>query len=540
MPARAELRFRPSIHAASARGRATLRVTLDSGSGPRELWSAGLLPAEERGEVALPLAGEPGDLVRLGLHVDGAAADALVWAVWSAPRVLGEGRAAALPAPAPDPKHDRLADSLRKELGGLNVLLIVLDAASALHFGCYGYPRATTPEIDRIAAEGVLFEHAYTPAVYTLAAMSSLWTSQYADEHQNVDLRNASLDRAGATLPELLRARGVHTAGFVANGMAGPAFSFDRGFAEFREVYAEHGSRAEGFRQVVPGFLSTAANRRFFAYLHYREPHAPYDPPAPFDTMFGPDEPLPRSLRSDTRTLMALHNEGKLGASGLEHVVRLYDGNLAYADREVGWLRQRLEEAGLWEKTVVIVTADHGEALLEHGWIGHNAQLYEESTRIPLIVRLPGGRGPRGQRVRELADLVDLAPTIADLFGARATAKGGLPEFRGRSLLPAIAGAPGKPVVVMRGAGERPRYAVRDARFKLIHDSASGRDELYDLVADPKEQSDLASAQPLRTAFYRQSLYAWLLALERAAPSDEETRLTPQQLENLRALGYVQ
>jgi arylsulfatase A-like enzyme len=255
--------------------------------------------------------------------------------------------------------------------------------------------------------------------------------------------------------------------------------------------------------------------------------------------MFGPDAPLSRALRSDTRGLMALHNENKLGTAGREHVVRLYDGNLAYADREVGWLRQRLEEAGLWEKTAVIVTADHGEALLEHGWIGHNAQLYEESTRIPLIVRLPAGRGPRGLRVGALADLVDLAPTIADLFGLRA-AGGALPEFRGRSLLPALAGGPGKPVVLMRSAGERPRFAVRDERFKLIHDSGSGRDELYDLVADPLERSDLAGAQPLRTAYYRQSLHAWLLGLERAEPSEEETRLTPQQLENLRALGYVQ
>ena len=97
--------------------------------------------------------------------------------------------------------------------------------------------------------------------------------------------------------------------------------------------------------------------------VHYREPHAPYDPPAPFDTMFGPDTPLPRALRSDTRKLMALHEEGTLGAAGVEHVVRLYDGNLAYADREVGWLRQALEQAGLWEKTVVIVTADGAEPL---------------------------------------------------------------------------------------------------------------------------------------------------------------------------------
>lgn len=539
LPGRAELRFRPGVHAASARGRATLRVTLDGGSAPRELWKGGLLPAETRDELALPIGGVPGELVRLGLHVDGPSETAPVWAVWGAPRLLGDGSVAAIPGSGPRVEDDRRADALRRELAGVNVLLIVLDAASALHFGCYGYSRVTTPEIDRIAAEGVLFEHAYTPAVYTLAAMSSLWTSQYADEHQNVDLRNASLDRVRVTLAELLQARGVHSAGFVANGMAGPAFSFDRGFAEFHEVYAEQGSRAEGFRSVLPAWLRAARDRRFFAYVHYREPHAPYDPPAPFDTMFGPDSPLPRQLRSDTRKLMALHNDGKLGAAGLDHVVRLYDGNLAYADHEVGFLRRSLEDTGLWDRTAVIVAADHGEALLEHGWIGHNAQLYEESTRIPLIVRLPAGRGPRGLRVKDLADLLDLAPTIADLFGLRA-ASGALPEFRGRSLLPPIAGAAGKDVVLMRSSGERPRHAVRDARFKLIHDSATGRDELYDLVTDPRERTDLSSVQPLRAAYYRQSLHAWLLGLERSEPSEKEPLLTPRQLENLRALGYIQ
>jgi arylsulfatase A-like enzyme len=487
--------------------------------------------------VSVP--GSAGSLARLTFRVDGEAGDSPVWGVWDAPRLQGDGAAAALPAPGQSTEEDRAADGLRQQLAGLNVVLVILDAAGAAHFGCYGYARHTTPESDRLAAEGVLFERAYTPAVYTLAAMSSLWTSQYADEHQNVDPRNASLDRARLTLAELLSARGVVTAGFVANGMAGPGFSFDRGFSEFHEIYDERGSRAESFRPVLPGWFGAHTGRRFFAYVHYREPHAPYDPPAPLDTLFGPDAPLLRELRSDTRRLMALHNEGKLSRAGLEHVVRLYDANLAYADRELGFLRRALEAKGLWDKTALIVAADHGEGLLEHGWIGHNAQLYEESVRIPLIVRLPAGKGPRGLRVGGLVDLVDLAPTIADLFGLRGMG-GSDREFRGRSLLPLVVGGGGKSAVTMRSSGERPRYALRDERFKLIHDSATGRDELYDLPADPEERADRATADPLRTAFYRQSLYTWLLSLERAAAGDAPPTLSPKQLENLRALGYVQ
>lgn len=534
LPARAELRFTPGVHAASPKGRTVLRVTLEQPQGVQELWRGSFTPGQTGSDVTLPVPGSAGSLVRVGLHVE-PEREAATWAAWGAPRLLGDSPALAQPAWGPSLADGRRLDRLRRDLAGVNVVLIILDAAGAKHVGSYGYTRATTPEIDRIAADGVLFERAYTPAVYTLAAMSSLWTSQYPDEHQNVDLRTASLDRARATLADLLFARGVYTAGFVANGVAGPAFSFDRGFAEFHEVYSQQGSRAEGFRALLPPWFARHKGRRFFAYVHFREPHAPYDPPPPFNTLFGPDA-LPRS---ETRGLNALHAEGKLDEAMLRQVVRLYDGNLAYADREVGVLRRVLEAEGVWNKSVIILTADHGEAMLEHGYIGHNLQLYEESVRVPLIVRFPDGKGPRGVRIPGLVDLVDLAPTIADLLGVGDEGGSNRP-FRGRSLLTLAAGGSGKTVVPLRSSGERPSYGLRDERFKFIHDTATGRAELYDLSADPEERNDLSAADPLRTAFYRQSLQSWLLSVERAASADRETTLSPKQMENLRALGYLQ
>ena len=129
-----------------------------------------------------------------------------------------------------------------------------------------------------------------------------------------------------------------------------------------------------------------------------------------------------------------------------------------------------LEAEGLWEKTVVIVAADHGEELFEHGWIGHNVQLYEPSVRVPLVVRFPSGTGPRGVRVGELVDLLDLAPTIADVFGV--LGKGGSDKaFQGRSLLPVALGAPGKPMALSRTVWDRPRYGLRDGRYALTLDT---------------------------------------------------------------------
>ena len=157
--------------------------------------------------------------------------------------------------------------------------------------------------------------------------------------------------------------------------------------------------------------------------------------------------------------------------------MRLYDGSLAFADQEIGALRRALEAEGLWERTVVIVAADHGEELYERGWIGHNVHVYEPSVHVPLIVRFPKGAGPAGLRIagaqRTCSTSRRRSPTCSACCG-----KGGSErEFQGRSLLPVIAGAPGKPAVLSRTIWDRPRYALRDERFKYFYDTRSGEEQ---------------------------------------------------------------
>jgi arylsulfatase A-like enzyme len=291
-------------------------------------------------------------------------------------------------------------------------------------------------------------------------------------------------------------------------------------------------------RGALEAWLASHREQRFFVYAHFREPHFPFDPPPPFDTRFGPPGPIPKAARRDQSWLTEL-NQGRRrpAPDELAHLVRLYDGGLAFADQELGRLRRSLEASGLWEKTVVIVAADHGESLGEHGFIGHNVQLYEETIQIPLIVRLPGG--PRGVRLRGLVDLLDVAPTILDVFGARGEG-GSDREFRGRSLLPMIAGAPGKPAVLSRTVWDRPIYALRDEAFKFVYDTRTGAEELYDLAADPREARSLAAADPLRAAYYRGELQHWISEAARGrAAQAEQARLTREQCDNFRTLGYV-
>ena len=158
-----------------------------------------------------------------------------------------------------------------------------------------------------------------------------------------------------------------------------------------------------------------------------------------------------------------------------------------------------------------------------------------------MIVRFPQGTGPAGQRVTALGDLLDLAPTIADIFGVRGQG-GSDREFQGRSLLPVLLGAPGKPAVLSRTVWDRPRYALRDERFKFLYDTRTGEERLFDLDGRSRaRRRDVADEVPLRAAYYRQALHAWTLRLARRGPSSgDDTVLTCEQCENLRALGYIQ
>jgi len=545
LPPAAELRFTPHLDpsARAAAGSAVFSVLVEGTSGGEHaVWSRVVdARAKPLGEQSVSLPGSPGDIVRVGLAVGVAGSPRFAWGRFLAPRVLGRGGADPLePGPLSAADNAR-ADGLRRALAGANVVFVVLDAGRAQEFGAYGYPRATTPQIDRIAAEGVVFERVYTPAVYTLGAMSSVWTSQYPDRHHSEVSFSARLPKDRLTLAELLSGQGVLTAGFVANAVAGSGFGFDRGFVDFDEVFRTLGSRADVFQEVVPAWLARNRDRRFFAYLHFREPHFPYDPPAPFDTRFGPDAPLTKEERRSA-TFFQDVNQGRrpFSEQQREHLVRLYDGNLAYADEAVGGLRRALEKEGLWDRTVVIVTADHGEELGEWAWIGHNVHVYEPSVHVPLIIRFPKGVVLPGQRVRVLADLLDVAPTIADVFGVLGKA-GSDQQFQGRSLLPAIAGAPGKPAVLSRTVWDRPRYALRDERYKFFYDTRTGEERLIDLEHDPAERHDLTGTEPLRASYYRQALHYWTLRLARRAPGGaEQAQLSREQCENLKALGYIQ
>ncbi len=422
------------------------------------------------------------------------------------------------PPVTPAEREDRAVDA--------NIVLVFLDGANALRMSS-----STTPVLDALADEAIVFDNAVSQAVYTIASIGSVLTSQYPERHQSVTFADKLRDDV-VTFPAVLSRNGYRTAGFSGNAVASKTFGLDQGYEEFfqvweRDDYTGHGDSVLGaFRE----WLGVIEEDRFFAYVHFREPHFPYNPPAPFDTRFGTSDIFTDGM-ADWPVVEAMNAEAAAGTPPsdevLERVRALYEGNLAYVDDLVGQLIRCLEDRGLAENTVLIVTADHGEALFEHGYIGHNTQLYEESIRVPLFMKLPG-QPPR--QVNELVELIDLAPTILELAGIPA------PEtMQGRSLLDTQE----QRVAFSRTVWKRARYSARNDRYKLIWDSRTGDSELYDLDLDPGESRSVHAERAFVSGYLEQRLFFWLRDQQALRGDTDAAQISEDERRRLEALGYT-
>ncbi len=409
-----------------------------------------------------------------------------------------------------------------------NIVLVFLDGANALRLS-----PTTTPVLEALADDSIVFDNAVSQAVYTIASIGSVLTGQYPERHQSVSFADKLRDDV-VTFPALLAENGYRTAGFSGNAVASKTFGLDQGYEEFFQIWERDDYTGHGDSVLVAfrDWLGGVGEDRFFAYVHFREPHFPYNPPAPFDTKFGTSDLFPEGM-ADWPVVEALNMQAASGTAPtrevLERVRALYEGNFAYVDDLIGQLMSCLEDQGLDDDTVVIVTADHGEALFEHGYIGHNTQLYEESIRVPLMVKLPG-QLPR--RVDDIVELIDLAPTILELAGVH------VPEsMQGRSLLHPDADR----VAFTRTVWQRARYSARNDRYKLIWDSRTGVTELYDLESDPGEAQNIYGERTFVSGHLEQRLLTWLRDQEalRAGVSPDRAEMTEEERRRLESLGYT-
>jgi len=396
-----------------------------------------------------------------------------------------------------------------------NVLLVTLDTTRADRLGCYGHRGADTENLDRLAGEGVIFDRAASHSPLTLPSHCSMMTGLYPPAHGVRGNGRYVLSESHRTLAEILQDAGYQTAAIVAAFVLERRFGLAQGFDRYDDDPRGMEDPGLGFRRrdapsVTRAALEAAAGldrrRPYFLWVHYFDPHAPYEPPAQL----------------------------------LEGGRHPYDGEITAMDRGIGRLLDGLESQGLLEDTWIVVAGDHGEGLgTPHGELTHGCFLYEETIRIPLIITPTGDLHVVPRRAPHLARQIDVLPTVLDLLGLEPDRR----PVQGRSLAPILSGsAPaeaGQPVRSYSEAmdnwhtyGWAPLYELREGRYKFIE---APTPELYDLKADPREQQNLAPGEPDRIARFRELLHELLAD---TAPS-EGAALGVEDVARLRALGYA-
>ncbi|MFH1680006.1 MAG: sulfatase-like hydrolase/transferase [Candidatus Eisenbacteria bacterium] len=393
--------------------------------------------------------------------------------------------------------------------GKPNLLLVTIDTLRRDAVGCYGAAGARTPAFDRLAREGVLLANASAFVPITLPSHATLFTGRYPAQHGSRH-NGTPLPLDETTLAERLSAHGYRTAGFAASQVLARAFQIDQGFETYEDRWENpdrglHGLLERRADSVASSFLQwlegRETNEPFFAFLHFYDPHAPYEPPPPFAEAAG---------------------DG-------------YAGEAAYADLHLGLVLDSLERRGLLENTVVVVLSDHGEGLGEHGESEHGILLYETTLAIPWVFRLPDG--PRGRIVAAPTETVDLLPTLAALLGIEAD-----PDWPGRSLLPLFDGREeeaerplfGESLYGNIGYGWAPLRSVRFGGWKLVRGS---RDELFDLANDPRETESRAGSEPEIVRELGARIEARVAEEPAGYPAAPD--LTMEQREMLESLGYA-
>jgi arylsulfatase A-like enzyme len=431
----------------------------------------------------------------------------------------------------------------------LNILLISDDTLRADHLGCYGYPFRTSPVVDSLAARGILFENCRVPLPKTSASLASLLTGKPPAAH-GVRLIGQRLDARHLTLAEILAAYGYATYGITRNGVVSATFGFDQGFRRFRHVPGRNEAAATDTAIAwLESWQRDDPARPFLLWIHYLDPHGPYDHPRPY----GP-EPSETEILRDRHPLTVsrwvIPPYQRLGTTRVARYLLNYDGEIASVDREVGRLLAWLRRNGLEDRTLVIFTSDHGESFTEHDfYFEHGDVAYEDNVRVPLILSLPGILDG-GRRVATQVSTIDVVPTVLHLLEVPP-----LPGPEGLSLLDAIRGeaaARQRTLHILANyvGPYSPRYftnAVCDGRWKLIYTPEFHIIELYDLRADPLELDNLwgrwdGNPEARRAWLRLRRLLARRMIRDRAGHRPEaprETRMGEELLEQLRSLGYV-
>ncbi len=404
------------------------------------------------------------------------------------------------------------------QLRKANILLVTLDTTRADHIGSYGYASAETPNLDALARDGALFENCITPTAYTLPSHSSIMTGLYPPFHGVRVNGAAALGDVHTTMAERLRAKGYRTGAFVGAFVLDGRWGLEQGFDRYDDEFklgpdekldlARVQRPANAVADAALAWLGEKSAKPFFAWVHFYDPHVSYEPPEPFRARFG--------------------GRGEVG---------LYDGEIAFADSQLGRLLAWLDETGLDENTIVVVVGDHGEGLGSHGEGEHGYYIYDYALRVPLVVRIPGANP--GTRVPAQVRTIDILPTVMDLVSGET-----VDPLHGASLLPLLDDPEDQPlryaysesVAVKLQYGWAGLYGIRTNEHKFIE---APRSELYELATDPGEANNRYGDLRRISLQLRGELKKLRDEIGKNAPTAQEANVDQETMKMLASLGYV-
>jgi len=435
-----------------------------------------------------------------------------------------------------------------------NIIFVLIDALRADHLSCYGYPRKTSPNIDKLAEESILFENCISQAWYTLPSVASIFTSRYPHNHMVTD-KNLKLPENELTLAEVLKLYGYKTAAFTGGIFFEPVYGLNQGF----DIYYARTAQTKGPLRLRLGkssdiypkaldWIEKNRNEKFFVFIHSYDLFLPTRLPARYKNIFDPGYKgvadkllsLPRlqilkkgpdkyyyieSAKSDR------FKEVKIKDPDLRHIIADYDAGIHYADSFVGELLKRIKELKLYENTIIVITADHGTDLLDHRTLRfyRGGDVYDEVSKVPLLIKYPKSM-MRNKRIKKQAQLIDVMPTILDSLGIPVNK-----EAEGRSLMILFDNDNNTDFNKFVFSGWENTQAIRSRQWKLIY--SSGRYELYDLKNDPYESDNVIEDKPEIFLEMMKPLFFWKTNVCYKYP-DNQIKLGNDLVEKLKKAGY--
>lgn len=420
---------------------------------------------------------------------------------------------------------------------GTPVIIIDIDTLRADHLGCYGYERDTSPNIDALSTEGVLFEWAFSQAPNTPPSQASIFTSLYPSTHGRIRDEEVLPDSV-ITLAELFKDAGYATGAFVDGGLMAAEFGLGQGF----DIYDDEAGGLAKIDGKARTWIREQGDQPFLLLVHTYDVHSPYEQtPEPYHSFFleGLEEPSEDFRENMTwrmeqrRQSQYSENPQRLSPVEVEYARAVYDGGIREMDTWFGGFMEFLRLEDLYDRAIVVLISDHGDAFEEHNTVFHE-RLYSPVTRIPLLIRFPGGEVR--QVVKSAVESIDLMPTLLASVGIEAP-----DTLQGQSLLPLLSDAGAhRELAVSESPFFGRRVALTTAEYRLFYTEHGAPSELYSYREDPLEQKDLAAEHPEVVEQLEKGVKSWqeLATAERHAA--EVARMKDSTIEQLKALGYLQ